>query len=230
MASCRLYRTALRSSLAPTSQSRLFPAIRRASTCASPPPPTYAAYRKTLWLVPLLGGATLYFAPRPQSLLPNIFSSPTFIPCPCPTVEKSQNLIIASPSEANYTLTARIHAFLRRKIWEPLLTAKRFIYLFALFVPVLLSSPMLLVGKPRKKYRGDRWGAVWWYGFLVSRMEAAGPTFVKVSIATLAKSTDLQATIVSSVGGIPCGPVSVTLLRTSRSSALPGHSPLHRTY
>ncbi|KAG5730706.1 hypothetical protein E4T56_gene7719, partial [Termitomyces sp. T112] len=40
---------------------------------------------------------------------------------------------------------------------------------------------MLLIGKPKKKYRGDRWGAVWWYGFLVGRMEAAGPTFIKLA-------------------------------------------------
>ncbi|KAG6862132.1 hypothetical protein C0995_004214 [Termitomyces sp. Mi166 len=76
---------------------------------------------------------------------------------------------------------ARMRGFLRSKIWEPLLAAKRFIYLFALFIPVLLCSSMLLIGKPKKKYRGDRWGAVWWYGFLVSRMEAAGPTFIKLA-------------------------------------------------
>ena len=40
---------------------------------------------------------------------------------------------------------------------------------------------MLLVGKPRKRYHGDGWGAIWWYDLLVSRMEAAGPTFIKAS-------------------------------------------------
>jgi aarF domain-containing kinase len=39
---------------------------------------------------------------------------------------------------------------------------------------------MLLVGAPEAKLQGDRWGAVWWYGFLVASMEAAGPTFIKV--------------------------------------------------
>jgi aarF domain-containing kinase len=39
---------------------------------------------------------------------------------------------------------------------------------------------MLLVGRPERLLKGDRWGAVWWYGLLVSRMEAAGPTFIKV--------------------------------------------------
>jgi hypothetical protein len=63
------------------------------------------------------------------------------------------------------------------RVWEYVLTAKRFIYLLFLFIPVLISSPMLLVGK---SYRADRWGAIWWYGLLVSRMESAGPTFIKV--------------------------------------------------
>ncbi|KAG6840911.1 hypothetical protein C0991_003253 [Blastosporella zonata] len=78
-------------------------------------------------------------------------------------------------------MVACIRTFLRNKILEPLLTAKRFIYLFALFIPVILCSPMILIGKPQKKYRGDRWGAMWWYGFLVGRMEAAGPTFIKLA-------------------------------------------------
>ncbi|KAG6827055.1 hypothetical protein H0H92_013372 [Tricholoma furcatifolium] len=43
------------------------------------------------------------------------------------------------------------------------------------------NTPMLIVGRPEKKYRGDRWGAVWWYGFLVDKMEAAGPTFIKLA-------------------------------------------------
>ncbi|KAG6817755.1 hypothetical protein H0H87_004546 [Tephrocybe sp. NHM501043] len=141
----------------------------------------WSAHRKALWLIPLAGGLTLCFAPRPESLLPTIFSSPTLIPCPCPATSKPQNITISSPSEADRTMVARIGTFLRTRIWEPLLTAKRFIYLFALFIPVVLSSPMLLVGKPQKKYRGDKWGAVWWYGFLVRKMEAAGPTFIKLA-------------------------------------------------
>ncbi|KAL0068703.1 hypothetical protein AAF712_004420 [Marasmius tenuissimus] len=39
---------------------------------------------------------------------------------------------------------------------------------------------MLLVGKPRKRHSGDGWGAIWWYDLLVARMQAAGPTFIKV--------------------------------------------------
>ena len=54
--------------------------------------------------------------------------------------------------------------------------------LFVLFIPVIFTSPIILVGPPSKEYKGDRWGAVWWYGYLVQQMEAAGPTFIKVSL------------------------------------------------
>lgn len=77
-------------------------------------------------------------------------------------------------------------------IIEPLGTARRFLYLLILFAPVILTAPMLLVGSRREKGRrrgrkvrkdeaGDRWGAIWWYSFLVKQMERAGPTFIKLA-------------------------------------------------
>jgi aarF domain-containing kinase len=94
-----------------------------------------------------------------------------------PCVAPKRPPIIFSPSEHRLSLVDHV--------WEYILTAKRFIYLVFLFMPVLVSSPMLLVGKPLKSLSGDRWGAVWWYGLLVSRMEAAGPTFIKVGTSIL---------------------------------------------
>ncbi|SPO40048.1 related to unusual protein kinase [Pseudozyma flocculosa] len=81
-----------------------------------------------------------------------------------------------------------IHAY----IIEPLGTAKRFIVLVVLFLPVILTAPMLMVGHRReggrrrgrrvsKREEGERWGALWWYGFLVKQMERAGPTFIKLA-------------------------------------------------
>lgn len=82
-------------------------------------------------------------------------------------------LISARPSEPVIVLPLSVVG----RVCEYVLTAKRFIYLLFLFIPVLISSPMLLVGKSN---RANRWGAIWWYGLLVSRMESAGPTFIKV--------------------------------------------------
>ncbi|KAF9460096.1 hypothetical protein BDZ94DRAFT_1223550 [Collybia nuda] len=143
----------------------------------------FSLTRNALWLLPLAGGLTLYFAPKNKSLFPSVFSSPVLIPCPSPTPPPTHPLAptIFSPSESDRSLLAKILALLRDRIWEPILTAKRFIYLFALFIPVVVSSPMLLIGKPEKRYAGDRWGAVWWYGFLVRKMQAAGPTFIKLA-------------------------------------------------
>ncbi|RDB28402.1 hypothetical protein Hypma_015785 [Hypsizygus marmoreus] len=189
--SCRLASLppTLRLTLLPPTTSRPF-TTRHASIWTRHPtfnpsfnPAHHRNFRRTaLWLIPLAGGLTFYFAPRPKSIFPNIFSSPTLIPCPSPVPPREPiSPTIFSPSESDRSISGRILSLLRDKIWEPLLTAKRFIYLFALFMPVILCSPMLLVGKPEKKYRGDRWGAVWWYELLVSKMEVAGPTFIKLA-------------------------------------------------
>ncbi|KAJ7705983.1 hypothetical protein B0H17DRAFT_1035137 [Mycena rosella] len=137
----------------------------------------FSLRRTAFWVVPIAGGLALYFRPEKQSIIPSIIASPTIIPCQRP----SRPPVIASPSEYELTISSRILAFLHDRIWEPLLTARRFAYLFALFIPVIVCSPMLLVGKPEKRYRGDRWGAIWWYNFLVSKMETAGPAFIKLA-------------------------------------------------
>jgi len=144
--------------------------------------------RHARWAVPLSAGIALYALPssQPRAIPPTVFSSPTIIPC------RTLSPTIFSPSEAHRSLSATLRALLREHIWEPILTAKRFIYLLFLFAPVIVTSPMLLIGKPQKSLRGDKWGAVWWYGLLVSRMEAAGPTFIKV-VAT-ASFFDIQLT------------------------------------
>lgn len=142
---------------------------------AAPSPPLT---RRLLWLVPLAGGF-VFFISRPRHESSNIFASPDLIPCP-PTPPEPLEPVIMSPSEADRTILARILSFLRNRVFEPILTAKRFVYLCCLFLPVLLTSPMLIIGQPEDALCGDRWGAVWWYGFLTSQMQRAGPTFTKV--------------------------------------------------
>ncbi|TFK30885.1 putative kinase protein [Coprinopsis marcescibilis] len=105
----------------------------------------------------------------------DILRSPALIPC------RALNPLILSPSEHHLSIKSRILVLLRDNVWEPIRTAARFLRLFCLFVPVIFTSPMLLVGRPQKRCKGDRWGAVWWYGYLVQQMEAAGPTFIKLA-------------------------------------------------
>lgn len=74
-------------------------------------------------------------------------------------------------------------------IIEPIATLFRFLHLAILFGPVILTSPMLLVGQVERRRRRngrpiadaeENWGAVWWYSFLVKQMERAGPSFIKL--------------------------------------------------
>jgi aarF domain-containing kinase len=133
------------------------------------------------WLIPMTGGVALYLSPGQQIHIASIFSSPTLIPCTKHDLPLlTRDPIIGSPAEPQMSITSRILSLLQEHIWEPLLTARRFTHLFFLFVPVIITMPMLLVGKPERRYKGDRWGAVWWYEFLVRRMQSAGPTFIKV--------------------------------------------------
>jgi aarF domain-containing kinase len=96
--------------------------------------------------------------------------------------------VIPSSNEERLTVTYLLQTY----ILEPISTFFRFLHLALLFGPVILTSPMLLVGtsnssRSRTPGQGgspedvERWGAVWWHGFLVSQMERAGPTFIKVS-------------------------------------------------
>ncbi|KAI9661170.1 MAG: hypothetical protein M1821_009497 [Bathelium mastoideum] len=66
-------------------------------------------------------------------------------------------------------------------VWEPVATGLRFLHLLALFVPVLVSVPVVWLGRREKGRSGERAGCLWWYGFLVASMERAGAAFIKVS-------------------------------------------------
>lgn len=65
-------------------------------------------------------------------------------------------------------------------LYEPLATTFRFFHLAVIFVPVLLTIPVVFIGTRSKDRDNERSGVVWWYGFLVKSMERAGPAFVKL--------------------------------------------------
>lgn len=64
--------------------------------------------------------------------------------------------------------------------YEPLATTFRFFHLAIIFVPVLLTIPVMFIGPRSKERDNERAGVVWWYGFLVKSMERAGPAFIKL--------------------------------------------------
>ena len=65
-------------------------------------------------------------------------------------------------------------------IYEPIATSLRFFHLLVIFVPVIVTVPVIWIGQRKKDQDNDRTGTVWWYGFLVNAMERAGPAFIKL--------------------------------------------------
>ena len=68
-----------------------------------------------------------------------------------------------------------------RYIYEPIATCLRFFHLVVVFVPVIVTIPAIWLGSRKKNRDNERAGTLWWYGFLVTSMERAGPAFIKVS-------------------------------------------------
>ncbi|KEF58967.1 Atypical/ABC1/ABC1-C protein kinase [Exophiala aquamarina CBS 119918] len=65
-------------------------------------------------------------------------------------------------------------------IYEPLATTFRFFHLVVIFLPVIITIPLALVGPRRKHNDNERATTLWWYAFLVKSMERAGPAFIKL--------------------------------------------------
>ncbi|KZV98959.1 putative kinase protein [Exidia glandulosa HHB12029] len=140
--------------------------------------PFHRVYKPLVIILPF-AGATAYLAYRATHKEPSaklLLHSQSIIP-PNAKVYAPLNL---SPVEPRFSPLSRFLDFIRFRILEPLFTSGRFVHLCILFLPVIFSTPLLLLG-PVDARSGERWGAVWWYGFLVKQMERAGPTFIKLA-------------------------------------------------
>ena len=73
-----------------------------------------------------------------------------------------------------------IYFFFDAFVYEPVMTGLRFLHLFVIFVPVLLSVPVIWFGRRHPERDNERSGTLWWYGYLVWSMERAGAAFIKV--------------------------------------------------
>lgn len=86
-----------------------------------------------------------------------------------------------------------VYYYLDTYIWEPICTGLRFFHLMFIFVPVIVTSPVVWLGSPNPERDNERAGTLWWYGFLVGSMERAGAAFIKVGIAYSAQSWTMGA-------------------------------------
>nr|OQO26234.1 hypothetical protein B0A51_07240 [Rachicladosporium sp. CCFEE 5018] len=73
-----------------------------------------------------------------------------------------------------------IWRFFDHWIIEPLATGFRFLHLVFIFVPVIVTIPIIYFGGRIPTRDNERAGTIWWYGFLVSSMERAGAAFIKL--------------------------------------------------
>ncbi|KZF22794.1 ABC1-domain-containing protein [Xylona heveae TC161] len=73
-----------------------------------------------------------------------------------------------------------IYFWLDTYIIEPIATGLRFVHLVFIFVPVILTVPVIWFGRRNKDRDDERSGTLWWYAFLVSSMERAGAAFIKL--------------------------------------------------
>jgi len=132
-------------------------------------------------IVLLLGGTSL-------GVVPFIYSEHALSKTSASTVDDC-DIEEALLKEDEDSLWTRLSCTLSRWFLEPILTFRRFIYLFLLFSPVLLTSPLLLLGP--ESINGSASGlSLWWYKFLTRQMQCAGPTFVKLG-QWAASRTDL---------------------------------------
>jgi aarF domain-containing kinase len=103
-----------------------------------------------------------------------------------------EQMLEASREEMENKIPDDVHGTKRffRSIWvaldnyvyEPIATSLRFLHLLVIFVPVIVTVPAIWMGKRQRERDNERNGTLWWYGFLVSSMERAGPAFIKVRI------------------------------------------------
>ncbi|TKA76471.1 hypothetical protein B0A49_02235 [Cryomyces minteri] len=63
---------------------------------------------------------------------------------------------------------------------QPIATGLRFLHLVFIFVPVIVTIPVIWLGSRQKDRDNERSGTLWWYGFLVSSMERSGAAFIKL--------------------------------------------------
>ena len=72
----------------------------------------------------------------------------------------------------------RIIQWLDDYVLEPILTVRRLAHILLLFTPVVITVPIVFFGQKSEEQENS--GTLWWYDFLATQMERAGPTFIKV--------------------------------------------------
>lgn len=99
-------------------------------------------------------------------------------------------MLQASRDELKKKVSRNVHGWQRVRdeiclfidlyLWEPFRTGLRFCHLLIIFVPVIVTVPLIWCGSIDEQRHEERTGTLWWYSFLVKSMERAGAAFIKV--------------------------------------------------
>jgi len=117
-------------------------------------------------------------------------------------------------------------------ITEPIATTLRFLHLVVIFVPVIVTIPLLLIGSRQKNRDNERSGTLWWYSFLVRSMERGGPAFIKVHDLAEQKGNSLKLDC-NLAGPMGCFKIRHLSSRNVQHNVLPSFSrsgPLFQAY
>lgn len=98
-------------------------------------------------------------------------------------LEASREEIRKTVSENAHGLSRvgqEVYVFLYSYVYEPVATGIRFLHLAVIFLPVILTVPVIWIGRRNVEHNNEHLGTLWWIDFLVRSMERAGPAFIKV--------------------------------------------------
>jgi len=167
--------------------------VQRTFTCQIPPRPrqsrNYGRIPRTPFLLGLAAAATIPLVSQPANdEVEAEEDEPTLEQSLLDTSEeerKGQTYSINQDRSIFYRVWRRIKVTFVRYLYEPIATGLRFVQLVVIFVPVLVTIPVIFIGPRIPESDNERSGTLWWYQFLVRQMEHAGATFIKVSIIPL---------------------------------------------
>ncbi|KAL9105518.1 MAG: hypothetical protein Q9227_009315 [Pyrenula ochraceoflavens] len=101
-----------------------------------------------------------------------------------------EHMLEASRAELQEEIPSDVHGLVRlcktftfaldHYVYEPIATTFRFLHLVLIFVPVIITVPAIWIGPRQHDHNHERSGTLWWFQFLVSSMERAGPAFIKL--------------------------------------------------
>ncbi|KAI9599422.1 ABC1 family-domain-containing protein [Syncephalis fuscata] len=95
-----------------------------------------------------------------------------------PSLNSANNDEIDKP---NNSLLSKVGHQLDALLIEPIMTSWRFLQLVVIFLPCIVTIPLLICTNSLTDTTAESKWKVWWYDLLARQMERAGPSFIKLA-------------------------------------------------